>query len=204
MVNLTKIYTKTGDDGTTSLGDMSRTSKNDPRLEAYATVDEANSFIGVAISSVVSTRILPVLFTIQNHMFDVGADLCTPVVANPKVQPLRVTEEQITYLENWIDKINSELGSLKSFVLPSGTLSSANLHVARTVVRRAERCTWAAIHEFGGYGDNVSLLTAKYLNRLSDLLFVMARYENRTVGDNLWVPGAMLEDSIMTTLSDDE
>ena len=201
MVNLTRIYTKTGDNGTTSLGDMSRTSKNDSRLEAYATVDEANSFIGVAISSVVSTRILPVLFTIQNHMFDVGADLCTPVVANPKVQPLRVTEEQITYLENWIDKINSKLGSLKSFVLPSGTLSSANLHVARTVVRRAERCTWAAIDE---YGDGVSLLTAKYLNRLSDLLFVMARYENRTVGDNLWVPGAMLEDSIMTSLSDDE
>lgn len=186
MVNLTRIYTKTGDDGTTSLGDMSRTSKNDPRLEAFANVDEANSSIGVAMYYVENKEISKILLKIQNDMFDVGADLCTPVVDNPKVQPLRVTEKQITYLEEQIDKFNSELESLRSFVLPSGTISSANLHVARTVVRRAERSTWHAIHQFG---EGVSLLTAKYLNRLSDLLFVMARYENKAIGDILWTPG---------------
>jgi cob(I)alamin adenosyltransferase len=200
MVNLTRIYTKTGDNGTTSLGDMSRTSKNDSRLEAYATVDEANSFIGVAVSSVVSSRVRAVLLTIQNHMFDVGADLCTPVIDSPEITPLRVTAEQVTYLETWIDKLNSKLSPLRSFVLPSGVPSSADLHVARTVVRRAERCTWAAIDE---YEDGVSLLAAQYLNRLSDLLFVMARLENLAIGDNLWVPGAMLEDAKITSLSDD-
>jgi len=186
MVNLTRIYTKTGDDGTTSLGDMSRTSKNDPRLEAFATVDEANSFIGVALSYVENSDIKDILIRIQNDLFDVGADLCTPVIDNPKVVPLRVTESQIAYLEEKIDLFNSELNPLRSFVLPSGTASSAHLHVARTVARRAERCTWHAIHQFG---EGVSLLTAKYLNRLSDLLFVLARYENKPLGDNLWVPG---------------
>jgi cob(I)alamin adenosyltransferase len=189
MVNLTRIYTKTGDDGTTSLGDMSRTSKNDPRLEAYADVDEANSAIGVALSlGAISTEDVKALLTrIQNDLFDVGADLSTPVVDEPKVEPLRVTEEQITYLEAKIDHYNSELSELRSFVLPSGTPAASLLHVARTVTRRAERATWHAIHSFGG---GVNPLTAKYLNRLSDLLFVLARYENREVGDVLWVPGA--------------
>ena len=189
MVNLTRIYTKTGDDGTTSLGDMSRTSKNDPRLEAYADVDEANSAIGVALSlGAISTDDVKALLTrIQNDLFDVGADLSTPVVDEPKVEPLRVTEEQITYLEAKIDHYNSELSELRSFVLPSGTPAASLLHVARTVTRRAERATWHAIHSFGG---GVNPLTAKYLNRLSDLLFVLARYENREVGDVLWVPGA--------------
>jgi cob(I)alamin adenosyltransferase len=186
MVNLTRIYTKTGDDGTTSLGDMSRTSKNDPRLEAFATVDEANSFIGVALSHVVNQDIIDILNQIQNDLFDVGADLCTPVVDEPKVKPLRVTETQIDYLESQIDKFNAELESLRSFVLPSGAASSSNLHVARTVVRRAERHTWNAIHQFG---EGVNKDTAKYLNRLSDLLFVLARYENKSVGDTLWIPG---------------
>jgi cob(I)alamin adenosyltransferase len=186
MVNLTKIYTKTGDDGTTSLGDMSRTSKNDPRLEAFATVDEANSFIGVAMLHVESREVKDLLFRIQNELFDVGADLCTPVVEEPKVEPLRVTEKQVYYLETQIDYYNSFLEPLRSFVLPSGTAGSSHLHVARTVVRRAERATWHAIHQFG---EGVNLLTARYLNRLSDLLFVMARYENRSSGDFLWEAG---------------
>lgn len=189
MVNLTRIYTKTGDDGTTSLGDMSRTSKNDPRLEAYATVDEANSSIGVvlALGQLVDAEIIKLLVRIQNDMFDVGADLCTPVVDKPEHEPLRVLESQVEFIEAQIDKYNSELKPLKSFVLPSGTPAAALLHVARTVTRRAERTTWHAIHSFGG---GVNPLSAKYLNRLSDLLFVLARYVNKGVGDELWVPGA--------------
>ncbi len=189
MVNLTRIYTKTGDDGTTSLGDMSRTSKNDPRLEAYATVDEANSSIGVvlALGQIKDPQIIKLLIRIQNDLFDVGADLCTPVVDEPKIDPLRVIESQVTYLEEQIDFYNESLEPLRSFVLPSGTPAAALLHVARTVARRAERNTWHAIHQFGG---GVNSLTAKYLNRLSDLLFVLARFENKEKGDVLWVPGA--------------
>ena len=189
MVNLTGIYTKTGDDGTTSLGDMSRTSKNDPRLEAYADVDEANSSIGVvlALGQISDPLVAKLLVRIQNDLFDVGADLCTPVVDEPKIEPLRVLESQVTYLEEQIDKYNATLEPLKSFILPSGTPAAALLHVARTVTRRAERNTWHAIHQFG---SGVNSLTAKYLNRLSDLLFVLARHENKTLGDQLWVPGA--------------
>ena len=189
MVNLTRIYTKTGDDGTTALGDMSRTSKNDPRLEAYATVDEANSSIGVALSlgQINDEEMKALLIRIQNDLFDVGADLCTPVVDEPKVEPLRVLETQIDYLEAQIDKYNADLSELRSFVLPSGTPGAALLHTSRTIVRRAERATWSAIHSFGG---GVNPLTAKYLNRLSDLLFVLARSCNKAQGDQLWVPGA--------------
>ncbi|MEY3935693.1 MAG: hypothetical protein RI901_1123 [Actinomycetota bacterium] len=189
MVNLTRIYTKTGDDGTTSLGDMSRTSKNDPRLEAYATVDEANSSIGVvlAMGDIKDEGIKKLLIRIQNDLFDVGADLCTPVVDNPASEPLRVLESQIEYLENQIDHYNESLQPLRSFVLPSGTPAAALMHVARTVTRRAERTTWHAIHAFGG---GVNPITAKYLNRLSDLLFVLARFVNKDEGDQLWVPGA--------------
>ena len=189
MVNLTRIYTKTGDDGTTSLGDMSRTSKNDPRLEAYADVDEANSSIGVvlALASSDDPSVTKVLIRIQNDLFDVGADLCTPVIDNPKIEPLRVVESQITFLEEQIDFYNKDLEELRSFVLPSGTAGAALLHVARTVTRRAERSTWHAIHSFGG---GVNPLTAKYLNRLSDLLFVLARHANKKTGATLWVPGA--------------
>jgi cob(I)alamin adenosyltransferase len=189
MVNLTRIYTKTGDDGTTSLGDMSRTSKNDPRLEAYADVDEANSSIGVvlALGKIENEAITKLLIRIQNDLFDVGADLCTPVIDNPPHEPLRVLESQVTYLEVQIDSYNEALEPLRSFVLPSGTPAAALLHVSRTVVRRAERSTWHAIHSFGG---GVNPLTAKYLNRLSDLLFVLARVENKSIGDQLWVPGA--------------
>ena len=189
MVNLTRIYTKTGDDGTTSLGDMSRTSKNDPRLEAYATVDEANSAIGVvlALGGINDNEITKLLVRIQNDLFDVGADLCTPMVDNPTTEPLRVLESQIDYLEKQIDKYNESLQPLRTFVLPSGTAASALMHVARTVVRRAERNTWQAINSFG---SGVNPVTAKYLNRLSDLLFVLARTANKEISDQLWVPGA--------------
>ena len=181
-MNLTRIYTKTGDDGTTSLGDMSRTSKNDPRLEAYATVDEANSSIGVvlAMGNLKDEEIKTLLIRVQNDLFDVGADLCTPVVDKPEHEPLRVLESQIDYLEKQIDKFNENLSPLRSFVLPSGTAAAALLHVARTVTRRAERATWHAIHSFG---SGVNPVTAKYLNRLSDLLFVLARYANKDIGD---------------------
>ena len=132
MVNLTRIYTKTGDDGTTSLGDMSRTSKNDPRLEAYATVDEANSAIGVvlALGGIKDDEITKLLVRIQNDLFDVGADLCTPIVDNPSTEPLRVLESQIDYLEKQIDKYNESLQPLRTFVLPSGTPASALLHLS--------------------------------------------------------------------------
>jgi len=187
MVRLTRIYTKTGDDGTTALGDNSRTSKNDPRLEAFATVDEANSNIGLVVSTY-NSEITEILVKIQNDLFDVGADLCTPVIDNPEYEPeqLRVVESQITWLEEQIDTYNATLKPLNSFVLPSGKYPAAELHVARTVVRRAERETWRAIHQFG---SGVNPLTAKYLNRLSDLLFVLARWANKEIGDTLWVPG---------------
>jgi cob(I)alamin adenosyltransferase len=126
------------------------------------------------------------MLKIQNDLFDVGADLCTPVIDNPEIEPLRITQQQIDYLETQIDRYNANLQPLRSFVLPSGTASSSHMHVARTVVRRAERCTWDSI---GKFGTGVNALTARYLNRLSDLLFVLARYENREVKDQLWVPG---------------
>ena len=190
MVVISSVYTKTGDQGTTSLGDGSRTSKNDARLEAFSTVDEANSSIGVALSMNIDADVKEVLLRIQNDMFDVGADLCTPVIDDPKYPPLRVTEDQVTRLENLIDRYNEPLSTLRTFVLPSGTPLAAQLHVARTVVRRAERQTWNAIHSFG---EGVNITTAKYLNRLSDLLFVLSRHANREIGDVLWVPGANRE-----------
>jgi cob(I)alamin adenosyltransferase len=187
MVNLTRIYTRTGDDGTTSLGDMSRTTKNDLRLIAYADVDEANCVIGVAIAaSELAEDVQAVLLRIQNELFDVGADLCTPVVPEPEYPPLRVETDYIERLESEIDTYNAELPTLRSFVLPGGTAASAHLHVARTVVRRAERATWAAMTE---HGDDMSALPATYLNRLSDLLFVLARHANLESGDILWKPG---------------
>lgn len=189
MVNLTKIYTRTGDDGTTSLGDLSRTSKNDPRLIAYADVDEANSCIGVAIAvGQPGAAIAKLLELIQNDLFDVGADLCNPIVPNPEFTPLRVTQDYVDRLEVACDEHNDQLAKLRSFILPGGTPAAALLHVARTVTRRAERATWAAIK---GHGDTVNPLTATYLNRLSDLLFILAREANVGAGgDILWAPGA--------------
>ena len=187
MVNLTRIYTRTGDDGTTALGDMSRTTKNDPRLVAYADVDEANSSIGVALAcGELDEDVRAVLLRVQNEMFDVGADLCTPVVEQPEYPQLRVEPEYVDRLEADIDRFNADLPKLRSFVLPGGTAASAHLHVARTVVRRAERATWAALE---AHGEQMTALPAQYLNRLSDLLFVLARHANLAQGDVLWRPG---------------
>ena len=185
-VVLSKIYTRTGDDGTTNLGDMSRTSKNDPRLVAYADVDEANSAIGVAITlGGLPEEIGTLLQRVQNELFDVGADLCTPVVEAPEFPPLRVTEEYVDRLEAACDTHNEELPTLRSFILPGGTAGAALLHVARTAVRRAERTTWAALDAY----DDMNPLTARYLNRLSDLLFILGRVANAEHGDVLWKPG---------------
>ncbi len=186
MVNLTRIYTRTGDDGSTSLGDFSRTSKDDSRLMAYADVDEANSIIGVALSTPeIAEAVRVTLGRVQNELFDVGADLCTPVVADPRVPPLRVEQAYIDRLEADCDRYNAELPALRSFILPGGTPAAAHLHVARTVVRRAERSTWTAMREHAG---TMNGLPATYLNRLSDLLFILSRYCNPG-GDVLWVPG---------------
>ncbi|MGQ0464055.1 MAG: cob(I)yrinic acid a,c-diamide adenosyltransferase, partial [Sporichthyaceae bacterium] len=145
MVNLTRIYTKTGDDGTTALGDFSRTSKNDPRLVAYADVDEANSAIGVALAlGNLPPDLVTLLTRIQNDLFDVGADLCNPISENPAYPPLRIAEEDVERLEAACDHYNDNLEKLRSFILPAGTPGAALLHVARTVARRAERSAWAA------------------------------------------------------------
>ncbi|CCK63457.1 cob(I)yrinic acid a,c-diamide adenosyltransferase [Mycobacterium canetti] len=185
-VHLTRIYTRTGDDGTTGLSDMSRVAKTDARLVAYADCDEANAAIGAALAlGHPDTQITDVLRQIQNDLFDAGADLSTPIVENPKHPPLRITQSYIDRLEGWCDAYNAGLPALKSFVLPGGSPLSALLHVARTVVRRAERSAWAAVD---AHPEGVSVLPAKYLNRLSDLLFILSRVANPD-GDVLWRPG---------------
>ncbi|GAA2249889.1 cob(I)yrinic acid a,c-diamide adenosyltransferase [Actinomadura luteofluorescens] len=193
-VVLSRIYTRTGDDGTTALGDASRTSKTDPRLAAYADVEEANAAIGTALALGSLPEALVTLLTrIQNDLFDVGADLSAPVVPEPKYPPLRVEPSYIERLEEACDEYNADLPTLRSFILPGGTPGAALLHVARTVARRAERSAWAAIEAHGDSGDTpeggVNPLTAKYLNRLSDLLFILCRVANAEHGDVLWKPG---------------
>ncbi|MEV4748831.1 cob(I)yrinic acid a,c-diamide adenosyltransferase [Streptosporangium amethystogenes subsp. fukuiense] len=184
-VVLSKIYTRTGDDGTTALGDMSRTRKTDPRLAAYADVEEANAAIGVALATgSLEADVTAVLTRIQNELFDVGADLCTPVTENPEFPPLRVEPSYIEWLEARCDEFNERLKPLRSFILPGGTPAVSWLHVARTVVRRAERTVWSAMEAH----DDVNPLTAKYLNRLSDLMFILCRVA--AGGDEiLWKPG---------------
>jgi cob(I)alamin adenosyltransferase len=187
MVNLTRIYTRTGDAGETRLGDMSKTTKTDARLHAYATVDEGNAHIGVAIATGgLDEDVVGVLTHVQNDLFDVGADLCTPVVADPKYPPLRIEQDYVDRLEAWCDTYNEQLPNLRSFILNGGTPAAAQLHVARTVVRRAERDAWAAWSE---HAESMNNLALTYLNRLSDLLFILARHANRSQGDVLWVPG---------------
>jgi cob(I)alamin adenosyltransferase len=187
MVNLTRIYTRTGDAGETRLGDMSVTTKNDLRLRAYADVDEANAHIGVALTvGDLEPEVVRVLTTVQNDLFDVGADFCTPVVAAPEYPPLRIEQAYVDRLEAWCDEFNEELPKLRSFILNGGTAGAAHLHVARTVVRRAERSGWAAFEQ---HADTMNVLALKYLNRLSDLLFILARHANRVQGDVLWKPG---------------
>ncbi len=191
MVNLTRIYTRTGDDGTTGLGDFSRTSKNDPRLIAYADCDEANSAIGVALAAGnPEPKLVKLLQRVQNDLFDVGSDLCVPL-ADPDSNKLRITAEYVERLEAACDEWNAPLPALRSFILPGGTPTAAYLHVARTVTRRAERSVWAALEAHGSAGaGGVNPLTAKYLNRLSDLLFILCRVANLDAGgDVLWVPG---------------
>jgi cob(I)alamin adenosyltransferase len=187
MVNLTRIYTRTGDAGTTRLGDMSEVAKTDLRLAAYAEVDEANSQIGYAVAvGGLDADVVEVLVQVQNDLFDVGADFATPVVEAPAFPPLRVEPDYVTRLEGWCDLYNEPLQALRSFILPGGTPGAALLHVVRTVVRRAERAGWAA-YEVHAETMNVRAIT--YLNRLSDLLFILARHANRERGDVLWRPG---------------
>jgi cob(I)alamin adenosyltransferase len=200
MVNLTRIYTKTGDGGQTTLGDMSRTAKTDPRLAAYADVDEANSAIGVVLATCTPAEdgeggldagVVRLLQRVQNDLFDVGADLSTPLAdATSGHQPLRIREEYVAELEAACDHYNADLAPLRSFILPGGTPAAAYLHVARTVTRRAERSTWAAIAAHGtGPDGGVNPAAARYLNRLSDLLFILCRRANAGPGDVLWQPG---------------
>ena len=188
MVNLTRIYTRTGDKGTTRLSDNSVARKTDPRIEAYGDVDEANSVIGVAIATGdLPPRLLEMLAVIRNELFDVGADLSNPVVADPQWEPLRVIAPSVERLEHWCDELGDPLPNLRSFILPGGTPGAAQLHVARTVVRRAERRAWQALEAHGE--DTMNVLAITYLNRLSDLLFIMTRVANGTDDEVLWVPG---------------
>lgn len=191
MVRLTKIYTKTGDDGTTGLAGGERVHKDDLRVEAYGTVDEANACIGMCTRDVPgyhAGEVLSILNRVQNDLFDLGADLATPVKAGEAAgAALRIVEAQTLRLEQEIDRFNERLKPLNSFVLPGGTPLAARLHVARTVVRRAERLVVALVRE---EPERTSGETVKYLNRLSDLLFVLGRVANNDGQDDvLWVPG---------------
>lgn len=190
MVVLTKIYTRTGDDGTTALGTGARVPKTALRISAYGTVDELNATLGVARLHIPagSTEMDTALSRIQNDLFDLGADLCVPDTGDDlPYEPLRMSEDQAVWLEGEIDRMNAELAPLASFVLPGGTPAAAALHVSRTVCRRAERLIvgLAATPD-----EHVSAAALKYVNRLSDYLFVAGRYlNNKGEGDVLWKPG---------------
>ncbi len=192
MVVLNRIYTKTGDAGTTALGTGERRRKDDLRIETYGTVDEANSTIGVARLATAADPAMAeldaMLGRIQNDLFDLGADLCAPDGGKPlPYEPLRIVEVQVERLETDIDALNADLAPLRSFVLPGGSAAAAHLHVARTVVRRAERLV---VHLDATPGEPVGAPAMKYLNRLSDFLFVAARHANHHgPGDVLWAPG---------------
>ncbi len=198
MVYLSRIYTRTGDDGTTALGNGRRVAKDHPRIAAYGTVDELNSLLGLALAARPARAAAALLRSIQNDLFDLGADLCVPeaaagqpdeaagvVSAGPRAAPLRVEAAQVERLERAIDALNAGLKPLRSFVLPGGTPLASWLHLARTVCRRAEREVVALAR-----GEKINPQAAVYLNRLSDLLFVMARAANRGGrAEPLWVPG---------------
>ncbi len=190
MVKLNKIYTRTGDDGTTGLGSGKRVAKYSLRVESFGTVDEANACVGMArVHTVVAFPELDVMLArIQNDLFDLGADLCTPDVGEPLAyEPLRIVQEQVERLEREIDALNADLAPLNSFVLPGGSPASANLHLARTVSRRAERLM---THLVAQPGERVGSAAMKYINRLSDFLFVASRWVNdKGAKDVLWVPG---------------
>jgi cob(I)alamin adenosyltransferase len=189
MVVLNRIYTRTGDDGTTALGNGERRKKYDLRIACYGTVDETNAAIGIVrLHTSHDAEIDAMLGRIQNDLFDLGADLCSPAKGKgPDGARLTVTEAQVTRLEAEIDRLNAELKPLRSFVLPGGTPAAAHLHVARTICRRAERLTAELADR---PGEEVSAVALKYVNRLSDFLFVASRYVNQSsAGDVLWVPG---------------
>ena len=190
MVVLNRIYTRTGDDGTTALGSGERRPKYDLRVSAYGTVDETNAAIGIARLHLSSeSDVDAILSRVQNDLFDLGADLAAPDnPAKPNRERLRVTDGQVERLEKDIDKLNEALAPLTSFVLPGGTPGATYLHLARTVCRRAERLT---VELAARQDEAVNAAAIRYLNRLSDLLFVAARYVNgRGANDVLWVPGA--------------
>ena len=190
-VKLNRIYTGTGDDGTTGLGDFSRIRKTDPRLAAYADTDESGAAIGLAVTlGDLPGDVTSLLRRVQNDLFDLGADLCLPLAESYEYEPLRVQPQWPGELEDAIDHYNADLPRLTTFVLAGGSAGGAYLHVARTVVRRAERSVWAAI-EAHGTGDDggVNELVATYLNRLSDLLFVLARHVTDAGDEVLWQPG---------------
>jgi len=191
MIVLNRIYTRRGDDGTTALGTGERRAKHDLRIDAFGTIDEANSAIGlarVAIAlDVVCARVDAMLLCVQNDLFDLGADLCVPPGANGVTEPLRIVQSQVDRLERNIDELNAELEPLRSFVLPGGSPAAAALHLARTVTRRAERLLVALAE---APGEEVGAPALRYINRLSDFLFVAARYVNQKgEADILWVPG---------------
>jgi cob(I)alamin adenosyltransferase len=184
-MKLDKIYTRTGDEGKTSLGDGSRLPKFHLRVAAYGGIDEANSVLGVAILHVEDPEVFQLLRHIQNDLFDVGADLCRPEKPGTEKPMLRITQDQVTWLENQIDRFNAELEPLNSFVLPGGSPASAHLHHARTVTRRAERDATRLSAE-----ETVNAIVLRYVNRLSDLLFVLARFLNdKGKNDVRWQPG---------------
>jgi cob(I)alamin adenosyltransferase len=184
-MKLDRIYTRSGDDGRTSLGDGARLPKFHVRVAAYGSVDEANAVIGVALVHIADAHVRDVLIRIQNDLFDLGADLCRPEREHRKVEPLRVSEHQVQWTEETIDSFNATLPPLDSFVLPGGNPASAHLHHARTVVRRAERYMTEI-----AYQEPVNPAALKYANRLSDLIFVLARYLNDGGrSDVLWQPG---------------
>lgn len=192
MVRLTKIYTKTGDAGRTRLGDMSEVDKHDARVEAYGTVDEANASIGLAVAAMDEAEALkPLFLRVQNDLFDLGADLCVPDRGQElEWEPLRVTDGQVERLEREIDALNARLDPLDSFVLPGGSEAAARLHMARTIVRRAERRVVA----LASTGEPVGGAVIRYLNRLSDLLFVASRIANSDGAKDIkWVPGQSRE-----------
>jgi len=192
MVVLNRIYTRTGDDGTTGLGTGERRKKHDLRIAAYGTVDELNAAIGLArLHTSTSPQVDAILARVQNDLFDLGADLCSPDTGGrgrgPDGTRLAVSEAQVGRLEAEIDVLNAELAPLRSFVLPGGSPAAAHLHLARTICRRAERL---AVELSDKAGESVSSAVLKYLNRLSDLLFVVSRAQNGNgAQDVLWVPG---------------
>lgn len=197
MVNLNRIYTRTGDVGSTRLSDMSLARKTDARVQAYGDVDEANSIIGVALAmGGLAPEVSDLLRLVQNELFDLGADLSNPLTATSAYPPLRIEQPSIDRLEAWCDTYTDRLPALTSFILPGGSPAAAHLHQARTVVRRAERSAWVAVETYGteaaqddGSPGGVNALAVTYLNRLSDLLFILTRIANGTDGDILWVPG---------------